>query len=392
MSQRSISTPILFASLFIVMLGFGIVIPILPFYVTYFGASGRELGLLMAIYSLTQFVFAPLWGRWSDRVGRKPIMLTGLVGFALAFALMGLAQNIWQLIAVRALAGVLSSATLPATYAYIGDSTTGENRSGGMGMLGAAMGLGMIFGPLLGGPLGKIALTLPFFAAAILALCAALFALLLLPESLAPQQRAVTAPARTSRARELVSALQGPMGFLFVMAFLLAFALANFEAILGLFAKDRYELGPDQVGYLLGALGLLGALQQGMLIGPLTRKIGEMRVLQSGLVLAMAGFIGTALTANVWGFVVFAALFSTGNALLQPSVASLVSQRATAGQGVTMGLQNSFSSLGRAMGPLWAGAVYDVRQEFPFLSGALFQAIAFAVSFVALRERVEKSV
>jgi DHA1 family multidrug resistance protein-like MFS transporter len=137
---------------------------------------------------------------------------------------------------------------------------------------------------------------------------------------------------------------------------------------------------------LLGAFGLLGAIQQGVVLGPLTRKIGEVRVLQGGLLLAMIGFIGTALSAQIWVFVFFSALFNFGNALLQPSVASLVSQRATTGQGVTMGLQNSFSSLGRAVGPLWAGSIYDVWQEFPFLSGALFQAIGLAASFFAMRE------
>jgi len=379
--KRPSSTLILFASLFIVMLGFGIVVPILPFYATYFGASGRELGLMMAIYSLMQFVCAPIWGRWSDRVGRKPILLIGLVGFALSFGLMGLAQNVWQLIAARALAGILSSATLPATFAYIGDSTSSENRSGGMGILGAAMGLGMIFGPLLGGPLGKIALPLPFFAAVGFAIIAAFFAFIMLPESLTVDERVAPHGASQSRARELIGALRGPMAFLFVTAFFLAFALANFEAVLGLFALDRFGLGPDQVGYLMGAFGFLGAIQQGVIIGPLTRKIGEVRVLQSGLILSVIGFVGTALSREVWVFVALSALFNFGNALLRPSVASLISQRATTGQGIAMGLENSFMSLGRATGPLWAGYSYDIHQEYPFYIGALFQAIAFALSF-----------
>ncbi len=378
------ATLILFLSLFIVMLGFGIVVPILPFYVTHFGASGRELGLMMAIYSVMQFIFAPLWGRWSDDVGRKPVLLIGLIGFAASFGLMGLAQDVWQLIIARALAGIISSATLPATFAYIADTTSDDKRSSGMGVLGAAMGLGMIFGPLLGGPLGKIALALPFFAAAGFALIAAAFAFIMLGESLPPEKRHVHAPTTQSRWEQLVGAVRGPMGFLFVTAFLLAFALAQFEATLGLFAKDRYELGPDQVGYLLGTFGLLGALQQGALIGPLTRKVGEVRVLQSGLVLSVFGFVGTALSGDLWLFVVSSALFNFGNALLRPSVASLISQRATTGQGAAMGLENSFMSLGRAGGPLWAGFLYDVHMEYPFWSGALFQAIAFFISFFFL--------
>jgi MFS transporter, DHA1 family, multidrug resistance protein len=385
------ATLILFLSLFIVMLGFGIVVPILPFYVTHFGASGRELGLMMAIYSVMQFIFAPIWGRWSDDVGRKPVLLIGLIGFAASFGLMGLAQDVWQLIVARALAGIISSATLPATFAYIADTTTDDNRSSGMGILGAAMGLGMIFGPLLGGPLGKIALPLPFFAASGIALIAALFAYIMLGESLAPEKRHVH-KVTESRWQQLAGAVRGPMGFLFITAFLLAFALAQFEATLGLFAKDRYELGPDQVGYLLGAFGLLGALQQGALMGPLTRKLGEVRVLQSGLVLSVFGFVGTALSGDLWLFVVSSALFNFGNALLRPSVASLISQRATTGQGAAMGLENSFMSLGRAGGPLWAGFIYDVHMEYPFWSGALLQAGAFFISFFYLGESAPKRV
>ncbi len=388
MSRTKSSIPILFASLFIVMLGFGIVVPILPFYVEHFGASGQALGFLMAVYSLMQFIFAPIWGRWSDRIGRKPVLLIGLAGFALSFAVQGLAQDVVQLILARGMAGILSSATLPVAFAYIGDTTSENNRSGGMGMLGAAMGLGMIFGPLVGGPLGKITLPLPFFAASGFAVLAGIFAWLLLPESLPPERRTAHADNGPSRLRLLWDALRGPMAFLFVTAFLLAFALANFEAVLGLFALDRFGLGPDAVGYLMGAYGFLGALQQGVLIGPLTRKIGEVRVLQAGLILSVVGFMGTAMTFDLWVFVAFSGLFNFGNALLRPSVASLISQRAATGQGIAMGLENSFMSLGRAGGPLWAGYAYDVRHEYPFWSGALFQAVAFVISLFFIREPV----
>ncbi|MBI4789571.1 MAG: MFS transporter [Chloroflexi bacterium] len=379
---------ILFASLFIVMLGFGIVIPIMPFYVTYFGASGEALGVVMASYSLMQFVFAPFWGRWSDRVGRKPVLLIGLIGFAISFVLQGLARDVVQLTLARGVAGMLSSATLPVAFAFIGDTTSEDDRSGGMGMMGAAIGLGMIFGPLLGGPLGDIALPLPFFAAAFFALAAAAFAWRLLPESLPLDKRIEHKPGGPSRARVLIDALRGPMAFLFVMSFLLAFALTNFEAVLGLFGLDRFELGPAQVGYLLGAYGFLGALMQGAMIGPLTRKIGEVRVLQLGLIASVIGFVGTALAMQMWSFVIFSALFNAGNALLRPSVASLISQRATSGQGVAMGLENSFMSLGRVVGPLWAGYAYDARQEYPFFTGAILLTLAFGVSLFLIGQKL----
>ncbi len=387
MKVRNTPVLILFASLFIVMLGFGIVIPILPFYVTYFGASGEALGIVMAIYSFMQFIFAPFWGRWSDRVGRKPVLLIGLLGFAASFVLQGLAQNVIQLILARAVAGVLSSATLPVAFAFIGDTTSDENRSGGMGMMGAAIGLGMIFGPLLGGPLGAIALPLPFFAAAFFALAAAAFAWRLLPESLTPEKRVPSHATGPSRLIVLVDALRGPMSFLFVSSFLLSFALTNFEAVLGLFALDRFKLGPEGVGYLLGVYGLLGAFMQGGMIGRLTRRIGEVRVLQLGLVASVIGFVGTAMSLNFWVFLVFSGVFNAGNSLLRPSVASLISQRATSGQGVAMGLENSFMSLGRVVGPLWAGYSYDVNMEYPFFTGAFFMAVAFVISLFLIAEK-----
>ena len=156
MKSQKTAIAILFASLVIIMLGFGIAIPLMPFYITHFGASGLALGLMMSLYSLMQFLFAPMWGRMSDRIGRKPVLLIGVAGFALAFLLQGLAQNLVQFTLTRTLAGVLSAAALPTAMAYVADVTTPERRAQGVGLMGAAMGLGMIFGPLLGGLLTHV--------------------------------------------------------------------------------------------------------------------------------------------------------------------------------------------------------------------------------------------
>lgn len=399
---------ILFASLVIVMLGFGIVVPILPFYATHFNASGQALGFLMAIYSIMQFIFAPVWGKLSDRIGRKPVLLIGLIGYALSFGLMGLSQDYLQLLVSRSLAGILSSATLPTALAFIADTTSTNNRSSGMGLMGAAMGLGMIFGPMIGGGLTHVGVTaplatwmqfatdaesgallnlsLPFFAAALLALLTIPFVIIKLPESLHKDHRVDhRGVVGQSRLKQITGALSGPMGFLFVMAFLLAFALANFEAIFGLYSKDQFGLGPSEVGMLLGMIGVLSVIQQGVMIGPLTRKIGEERVLRWGLIVSVIGFVGLAIIPGVWMMVLFSAIFNVGNALLRPSVASLISQRAETGQGVAMGLENSFMSLGRAVGPIWAGSIYDVHMTWPFWSGAILQVMALAISFFYLK-------
>ena len=391
---------VLFGSLVIVMLGFGIAIPLMPFYITHFNASGTALGLMIALYSFMQFLFAPLWGRLSDRIGRKPVLLIGIAGFAGAFFLQGIAQTLFWFILARSLAGVLSSAALPTAMAYVADTTTAENRARGVGMMGAAMGLGMIFGPLLGGLLAHanpalpagitallqtttdpatgetINLSLPFFVSGLLALAALPLIAFLLPESLPADQRGAQVAAEGSRFAHLLDGLRGPSGFLYALAFLLAFALANMEAVLALYGAARFGMGPAQVGFIMGGMGILSVIQQGAVIGPLTRKVGEARVVEGGLAIGIVGFAGLALAPTLWLYAAAALLFTSGNVLLQPSVTALISRRALEGQGAAMGLNNSFQALGRATGPLWAGFAFDLTSTLSFWTGALVQAIA----------------
>jgi DHA1 family multidrug resistance protein-like MFS transporter len=399
------ATAILFGSLVTVMLGFGIVLPLIPFYVTHFGAGGGEMGLMMAVYSIMQFIFAPLWGRLSDRVGRKPVLLIGIAGYGISFIVMGFSGNILMLILSRALAGILSSATLPTAMAYIADTTDAQNRSKGVGLMGAAMGMGMIFGPTLGGLLANlhlpfpegmtalmqtmvdpdtnrlINLSTPFLFAALLAFIALPVIHLALPESLPASKRGLGAVVSGSRLSQLGSALKGPIGFLFLMALLLSFALANVEGVLGLYGKQQFGMGPAAIGLLMGAMGVFSVIQQGILIGPLTRKLGEKRLLQLGLVVSLVGFFGLALLRYEWALFVFALIFIAGNVLLQPSVTSLISQRTSPEeQGAVMGLNNSFQSLGRAVGPLWAGVAFDIYPTLSFWTGAVFQIIALIYS------------
>lgn len=408
MKSQKTSLALLAATLVIVMIGFGIAIPLMPYYITHFDASGSSMGLMMALYSLMQFIFAPFWGRVSDRVGRKPVLLLGIAGFAFSFTAQGLSQNLFQFIAIRALAGVISSATLPTAMAYIADTTTPENRARGVGMLGAAMGLGMIFGPMLGGFLTKVRpplppwlaallqvttdpstglqinLSIPFFVSALLALIAIPLVAALLPESLPPERRTQQAAVGERRSTALWQALSGPSGFLFVLSFLLTFALANMETVLALYGQLVFAMGPAQVGLLMGAMGVLGVIQQGVVIGPLTRKIGEPRVIQLGLVAGIAGFAGLALAPTIVLYGVAAIVFNAGSALLQPSVTALISRRAVTGQGATMGLNQSFQSLGRAVGPLWAGFAFDIYSPLAFWTGAAIQLVALGASLPLL--------
>lgn len=379
--RRSIS--LLFFTLVVVMLGFGMVIPILPFYIEKLGASGSSLGLLMAAYAGMQLIFSPIWGAASDRMGRKPLLLLGVLGNAITQVLFGLSTQLWMLFASRMLAGILSSATLPTAMAYIGDTTTEDERGSGMGVMGAAMGVGMVLGPGIAGWLATFSLSLPFFVAAGLSVLAMVFIFILLPESLPEQARLASEDRKqTGQLRSMWEALFGPIGFLLFLAFLLSFGLTSFEAVFGLFALQRYGYGPQSVGGILTLIGLIAAIMQGALTGVLSRRFGEPRIILVSLLGTSVGFVLMLSAQETMTVLLTVCFFVVSHALLRPSLSSLISKRSQGGQGVAMGLNNAFMSLGRIAGPIWAGALFDVNANLPYLSGSGVMAVGFLASLI----------
>lgn len=382
--QQKRQLAVLFLTLLMVMVGFGIILPILPFYAQHMGASATHLGLLFAAYSLMQFLFSPLWGRYSDRVGRRPVLLIGLVGMALSFVLFGLAQALWMLYAARVLGGLLSSAVLPTAMAYIADSTSTEQRGRSMGLLGAAMGLGMIFGPAIGGFLGDLAPSIPFFVAAGLTVLVAGFAAVALPESLSETVRAqARAPGRPSAHGQLLHALRGPTGLLLVLGFLSQFALASLFGTFALFAEAKLGFGEGELGALFTAMGLVGALGQGLLVGRAIHLFGEARVVQIGLLISGIGFWSMLLAYDLPSLMAFIGVLGLGSSLLGPALTSLLSKRTRPEQqGAIMGVFNSYQSLGRILGPIVGGVFFDaLGYASPYVfGGALFLAIWLASS------------
>ncbi len=375
---------ILSLTLVIVMLGFGMVVPIFPFYVQNLGAGGGALGLLVATAALTELLFGPFWGSLSDRTGRKPILMIGVFGYSLSLLLFGLSTQLWMLFVSRALSGVLSAAALSTAMAYIGDSTTEKDRGGGMGALGGAAGLGVILGPGLGGWLGGAALAAPFFVGAALALAALALIALFLPETLPPERRR---PAQVGVVdfRALWHAARGPLGGLLFLAFAGTVGTSNFESIFSLYAVQQLGYGPEQVGLVLTVVGVVAVIGRGLLTGLATARWGEVRVIRAAL-LAGAVVFGLLLLARSDAAVLATTgLFILITAFFRPAVHALTSQRATLGQGAALGLSNSFVSLGRVIGPLWAGAVFDLDPRLPYLSGAFILAAVFLASLAWLK-------
>ncbi len=379
---------ILFFTLTVIMLGFGMIIPILPFLVEKFGGNGLAMGLLMAIFSLMQFIFSPLWGSLSDHYGRKPLLLMGALGNGLTMIGFGLSNSLWALYLFRALGGILSSATLPTAMAFIGDSTAERERGGGMGIVGAAMGVGMALGPGLGGLMGAHALQTPFFFAAALSFIAFALIWFFLPESHPAEKRSANLKAfRGPDFRGMWNALFSSIGFLFVLAFLHNFALTNFEGIYAYYAEARYGYDTQTIGAILTSVGLVSAVVQGVLTGVVTRKWGDAAVVKASLFASVFGFL-LMLTARTLPTVILTtSLFILSNAMLRPSVSSLISQRAESGQGTVMGLNNAYMSLGRVAGPLWAGTALDLNLSFPFLTGAVIMLVSFVASLSYLENK-----
>ena len=371
---------ILSFAMVVVMLGFGMVIPIFPFYIENLGAGGSELGLLIATSAFLEFVFGPFWGGVSDCIGRKPVLSIGMVGYALSTFLFGISTQLWMLFASRALSGILSSATVTSALAYISDNTSEKERGGGMGKLGAAMALGLMLGPGVGGWLGSESLSLPFFVASGMSIVSLLLIMILLPESLSEEKHAPASNLKTIQVKDLWSALSGPIGFSFLMVMLFSFALTNFESVFGLYALEKFGFGPGQVGTILTVIAVVSTVGKAILTGPATKRWGETLVIKGSLLAGSIGFL-VLLWADTYLTILLAtAFFILSKTLLRPAAFALISKQVTTGQGAAMGLSNSFMSLGRIIGPIWAGFIFDVNLNYPYVSGSILMLVGFVLS------------
>ena len=371
------NTFILFFSLMVVMTGYGIAMPVLPFYVESLGGRGVHYGLLIASYGVMQLIFAPVWGSLSDKYGRKPILLVGLIGLGMAMSLFALANKLWMLYAAQMLSGGLSSATLPAAQAYVGDSTTQEERGGAMGKIGGAIGLGIVLGPGIGGLLAHWSIATPFLTASGFCLLTFMIILVWLPESLPKENRCKTIDIEFMKIKGLWQVISTSIGFGLVVAFMAIFSQVLFSSIFGLYALEKFSYGPEQVGTILMVMGIMYALAQGLMVGPITKRFGEEKVISSALIGTALGFILILLANTFFTLLVAVSCFILLNSLLKPSALAFVSKNIEGNQGKAMGITESYMSLGRIIGPLWGGMIFDVNIHYPFFSGILILFIMF---------------
>ncbi|PPR75738.1 MAG: Tetracycline resistance protein, class C [Alphaproteobacteria bacterium MarineAlpha3_Bin4] len=384
--------PILFLIVVIDLIGFGVIIPLLPFYGEYYQAAPATVGLLMATYSFAQFLAAPFWGRLSDRTGRRPVLLISLCGAALSYVWLGFADSLWMLFAARAMGGFMAG-NISTAFAYVADVTTRENRARGMGVIGAAFGLGFIIGPAVGGLLAgpdpvNADFQRPAFAAAGFSFAALVLALFLLKESLSEETRKRLAqqPPRT-RIQLFRQALSRPnVALLIGMSFLATFAFAGLEATFAMWSRRQFGWGPEQNGYLFAFVGLLGAIVQGRMVGGLVRRFGEARLIVQGAAALCTGVLLIPLASNLPLLVVAITIAAYGFSIISPSLNSLISlQVGDDEQGGVMGVTRSATTLARVLGPAWAGLLFSVLgKDWPYFGGAAVMAIVVVVCFRAI--------
>ena len=344
---------VIFLTIFVNLVGFGIIIPLLPFYARTFGASPIAIGLLFASFSLAQLLASPLLGDLSDRWGRRPVLILSLIGTAVSFAMLAVAQSLAMLFAARIVDG-LSGGNITTARAYIADITTEENRAQAYGILGAGFGLGFIVGPALGAVLSQVSYTAPIWAAAIITLVATVLAWLWLPETVhrahagsGPFWRALRHLGHRRSLRQLLA-----IDFIYWMSF------AVYQTTFALFGARRFDFDATHTGYLFSAFGVVGVVVQGGLVGPVVRLLGTRRTLVIGLVCTAVGWGGSALTYNIPIFVLLLAPAAIGIGLCNATLSALISNAADRGeQGRIQGAAGALESLGRTLGPIWGNVL-----------------------------------
>jgi len=388
--MRKASLGTLFLTVFLDLLGFGLVVPFLPGVARDLGASDFVATLVASSYSLMQFICIPLWGRLSDRVGRRPVLLWSIAASVVGMVILGLARSLPLLFFARIFTG-MATANIAVAQAYIADVTTPETRARGMGIIGMAFGLGFIIGPFVGGELGRFEVlgqegTLAAFAAAGLSLINFVLAAFTLPESLRPESRNPAARRKVFDVEAFRQVARQPgIGVAMWISFLALFWFSGMEVTFRLFTEDAFAMGIAETGRVFAFLGLIVVIVQGGLIHRLSRRFGEVKLVRLGLSVMSVGFVLLAVSPDVgvWFLYLASGWVAAGNGLYSPTLTSYTSRQASLdGQGVALGVVQSMSALARVLGPLCGGLFYEFfGKRAPYTLGAVGLFVAFLLAY-----------
>ncbi|MGO4952160.1 MFS transporter [Paenibacillus sp. DRB1-1] len=374
---------ILMINIFIVMVGVGLITPILPELIIEFGASGRAIGLLVAAYGMTQFLLSPLTGQLSDRYGRKAFIVVGVIVFAVAKFIFAIGDELWMLYTSRLLEGMAAALLVPPMMAYVADITTTEERAKGNSLLAAAMSFGFVIGPGLGGLLAGYGTRVPLYAATGAAMVAVIFSVFCLPESLSTEQmKAARARMiqKESIYKQYVRSLKSKYTMLFVLVLVMTFGLANFESVLGLYVTNRFQFSPQNIAVILTAGAVIGVGMQALVVAKIINKFGEQRVIKGSLLFTSVAYILFLLAKDFWSIFLVTSLIFFATAMLRPALNTQLSKMAGNEQGYVAGMNNAYMSVGSILGPTLAGFLFDTNLFAPFIAGCCILLITFLLT------------
>ena len=386
--SKKLALFLLMLNMFLTFSGVGLVIPIMPTYLKTFGAAGQALGFIIALMSFAQFIFSPVAGNLSDRHGRKNLIIFGLIVNGLSQIAMGLSTELWMLYLCRFFTGVGSAFIIPPVMAYVADITTKGERGKAMGWIGAAISLGFMIGPGIGGFLSNVSLHFPFYFAGGATIVAAIMSFFILP-SVKPVVQALASKG-DNLFKQMVLSFKTSYFVLLLVVFVFSFGISNFQSTLTMFLTYKFNYTPSDIAIVMTLGGFVGVIIQGFAIERLFNLFGEMKIILFSLLMAAISLYGLLFVSEFYIILLVATIFSTATTLIRPAVNTLISKTAGKEQGYAAGMNNAYMSLGNMIGPALAGTLFDWHMNIPFTFGAIILLGCFFLTFIWTKKTAAK--
>lgn len=384
---------ILMINMFIAIGSFGIIIPILPSYLQSINQGGLAAGLMIAIFAAAQFVFSPVAGKWADQYGRRKMIIYGLAGLTLSMFVFYMSDSIWILYLSRVIGGVGAAMLVPAIFAYIADITTFDQRAKGNSLVSAAMSLGIVVGPGIGGFLAEYDLKLPFLVSALVSLVAVLFSMIWLKENDAVEADPALAATLTdeeSMMKKIGRSVTMPYFIPLVITLVMSFGLLAYESVVGLYLDNQFQSTAKDIAFMITATGIVGVIVQLFIVDRIVRRFGEVPVLIAFIGVAAAGFLLSLFAGSYAMFFTVSLIIFMATSILRPVLNTLISKMAEGEVGFAMGMNNAYMSIGNVIGPLLAGVLYDFNISYPFILGFVMLMVTMMITVTWQRSRTAK--
>ncbi|KRF52060.1 MFS transporter [Peribacillus frigoritolerans] len=371
---------ILMINMFIAIGSFGIIIPILPAYLASINQGGTAAGLMIAIFAGAQLIFSPIAGKWTDQFGRRKMIIYGLVGLTLSMFIFYAVNSIWLLYASRIIGGIGAALLIPAIFAYVADITTFDQRAKGNSLVSAAMSLGIVVGPGIGGFLADFGLKFPFLISALVSLSAVVFSIFVLKESETAQVTQSMDAKTETMLRKITLSVKKPYFIPLIITLVMSFGLMAYESVIGLYLDNQFNSTPKDIAVMVTATGIVSVIVQLFVVDRIVQRFGEVNVLNIFISVAAIGFLLSLFASNYLIFFLISLIIFLSTSILRPVLNTLISKMAGNEQGFAMGMNNAYMSIGNVLGPTLAGMMYDVHITYPFMLGLILLFITLMIT------------